>query len=318
VAAARTDARRRDGMRTGDSGRAGSVKRGPGRPRRRPPSPVRAAGGGGPARYNRRVPKRSPYEVLAVDVDASVATIKAAWRRLAREHHPDLTGGDAHASRAATRQMAEINAAYEELRDPARRRVAAERERAARGRTGHSATNGAASGGYGDRAPAGAPGPATGGPFARPGPPRPRPGRPVTARLDTSDTYAPRNQTVGGRRTWRASPVPPIRSEPVFAEPPRASDPTGPLRRARMRHFRPPPTPGLAEAANVPVGFGKFHGHTLGEIAAFEPSYIDWIATTVTRDRELVAAARVIKEDLDARGVVRARRAPRAGPSPLV
>jgi len=265
------------------------------------------------------VPKRSPYEVLAVAADASAATIKAAWRRLAREHHPDLTGGDAHASRAATRQMAEINAAYEELRDPARRRVAAERERAAWGRSGSSGTNKDASGVGDDRAPAGATGSATGGPIARPGPPRPRTGRPVTARVDTSETYAPRNQTVGsaGRRTWRASPVPPIRSEPILAEPPRASDPTGPLRRARMRHFRPPPTPALAEAENVPVGFGKFHGHTLGEIAAFEPSYIDWIATTVTRDRDLVAAARVIKGDLDARGVVRIRRPLRPGPSPL-
>ena len=268
----------------------------------------------------RRVPKRSPYEVLAVDVDASTATIKAAWRRLAREHHPDLTGGDAHAARAATRQMAEINAAYEELRDPARRRVAAERERAARGRTGRAA-GGAVPGAGEERGPAGPPGAgaAGGGPAARPGPPRPRTGRPVTARLDTSDTFAPRNQTVGGsgRRTYRGAPVPPLRSEPIPAEPPRASDPTGPLRRARMRHFRPPPTPALDEARSVPVEFGKFHGHTLGEIAAFEPSYIDWIATTVTRDRDLVAAARVIKEDLDARGVVRVRRPPRPGPSPL-
>ena len=294
-----------------------SVARG-GRASHGPPSPVLATGGAGPARYNRRVPKRSPYEVLVVDVDASAATIKAAWRRLAREHHPDLTGGDAHASRAATRQMAEINAAYEELRDPARRRAAAERERAAWGGSGPSATDRAASGAGDDRAPGGATGSATGGPFARPGPPRPRNGRPVTARLDTSETYAPRNQTVGGgRRTWRASPVPPMRSEPILAEPPRASDPTGPLRRARMRHFRPPPTPPLAEAERLPVGFGKFHGHTLGEIAAFEPSYIDWIATTVTRDRDLVAAARVIKGDLDARGVVRVRRPLRPGPSPL-
>ncbi len=35
--------------------------------------------------------------------------------------------------------------------------------------------------------------------------------------------------------------------------------------------------------------FGKFHGHTLGQIAAFEPSYIDWLAGTVTHDPELVA-----------------------------
>ena len=30
------------------------------------------------------------------------------------------------------------------------------------------------------------------------------------------------------------------------------------------------------------ITFGKFHDHTLGQIAAFEPSYIDWVAGTVT------------------------------------
>lgn len=53
--------------------------------------------------------------------------------------------------------------------------------------------------------------------------------------------------------------------------------------------------------------FGKFRGHTLGEIAAFEPSYIDWVASTVTRDPDLVAAARVIRADLDVRGIIRGR-----------
>jgi curved DNA-binding protein CbpA len=261
------------------------------------------------------VPKRSSYEVLGVDLDASAATIKARWRRLAREHHPDLTGGDGQASRAATRQMAEINAAYEELRDPARRKLAAERARAAGARAGRrdDGAAGAAHAGSNGTGPATAAGPGNAGP------PRPRPGRPVTARLDTSDTYAPRNQTIGnhGRRAYRASNGPPFRAERKPAEPPRASDPTGPLRRARMRHFRPPPTPELAEAQACLVEFGKFRGHTLGEIAAFEPSYIDWIASTITKDRDLVAAARVIKDDLDLRGVPRVRRPPRPGPSPL-
>jgi hypothetical protein len=51
--------------------------------------------------------------------------------------------------------------------------------------------------------------------------------------------------------------------------------------------------------------FGKFHGHTLGQVAAFEPSYVDWLARTVTRDPELVAAARVVQADLDDRRVAR-------------
>jgi hypothetical protein len=43
----------------------------------------------------------------------------------------------------------------------------------------------------------------------------------------------------------------------------------------------------------------------LGEVAAFEPTYIDWIAHTITRDRDLVVRARVIQADLDARGIER-------------
>ena len=46
---------------------------------------------------------------------ADPARIKAAWRRLARAHHPDLTGDDPAASRVATRRMAEINDAYAAL-----------------------------------------------------------------------------------------------------------------------------------------------------------------------------------------------------------
>jgi hypothetical protein len=60
--------------------------------------------------------------------------------------------------------------------------------------------------------------------------------------------------------------------------------------------------------------FGKFRGHTLAEIAAFEPSYIDWLASTITRDRDLVAYARVIRDDLDRRGVARRTRAERSRP----
>jgi curved DNA-binding protein CbpA len=255
--------------------------------------------------------------VLGVDPDAGAATIKAAWRRLAREHHPDLTGGDATAARTATRQMAQINAAYEELRDPARRRLAADRERASRARAaqprrgpGHP---------FGGQAPDATGAGGAGDPRATAGPPRPRPNRPVTGRLDTSGTFAERNRTVGGmgRHTFAPTNLLPPRSEPEPAELPRASDPTGPLHRRRMRHFRATPAPALADAQVIEIEFGKFRGHTLGEIAAFEPSYIDWIASTITRDRDLVAAARVIKADLDARGVPRMRRPLRPGPSPL-
>jgi hypothetical protein len=138
------------------------------------------------------------------------------------------------------------------------------------------------------------------------GPPAPKPTRPVTARVDMSGVYQPRNQAVGhaGTRT-------PLRGHPPKAvdvvghEPPRASAPTGPTVRGRLRHFRPPPAPSLPDAEATVIPFGKFHDHTLGQIAAFEPSYIDWVAGTVSHDPDLVSAARVIQGDLDRRGILR-------------
>jgi curved DNA-binding protein CbpA len=235
---------------------------------------------------------RDPYEVLGVERGASEATIKAAWRRLARQHHPDVSGPDAAATRAATRRMAQINAAYEALRDGDGRPA----------RPGGSAAR-SGSGGFAESADAGAS-------RRRGGPPRPRPGRPLTGHLDTTDTFRGRNRTTTppGARASRPSGQAPARPSRAEREAPRASDPTGPLRRDRLRAFRAPTPPDLAAAGAIELDFGKFRGHTLGEIAAFEPSYIDWIASTITRDAGLVAAARVLREDLDRRGVVRRRR----------
>jgi curved DNA-binding protein CbpA len=224
------------------------------------------------------VAKRDPHDVLGVARGASPTTIKAAWRRLARQHHPDLTGDDPAASRIATRLMAEINDAYAALtRDD---------------RNGTAAGRWDAQGVDVEQAPP-----------RRGGPPRPKATRPVTGRVDTSETFRPRNQT-----TSRASPLsgqPPPRSDRSRREPLRASHPTGPLERDRVRNFRPPPRPSLDEALAFVVPFGKFHGHRLDEIAAFEPSYIDWLARAVQRDPDLTLAAKVVQEDLDHRGIVR-------------
>ncbi len=146
----------------------------------------------------------------------------------------------------------------------------------------------------------------------RGGPPRPKPTRPVTGRLDTSGTVRPRNapfRQPGAdgepQRGTTLSGQAPLRTAAQDREPPRASDPTGPLERGQIRDFRRPPPPPLEDAVVRELEFGKFRGHTLGEVAAFEPSYIDWLANTITRDPELVAAARVLQADLDARGVPR-------------
>jgi len=56
----------------------------------------------------------SLYEVLGVAPSASAAEVRQAYVALARQHHPDLDGGDAERMRA-------VNDAWATLSDPARR-----------------------------------------------------------------------------------------------------------------------------------------------------------------------------------------------------
>src|SRR5919106_6279522 len=60
---------------------------------------------------------RNLYDVLGVSRDATQDDIRKAYRRLAREHHPDVNRDP-----EAERRFKEINLAYETLSDPAKRR----------------------------------------------------------------------------------------------------------------------------------------------------------------------------------------------------
>ena len=235
---------------------------------------------------------KNPHAVLGVEHGATPDDIKAAWRGLARQHHPDLTGDDPEAARRATRRMAEINAAYAAL-TRAGETVEGQRDAGVRRRSGSGAAvprNRRAA-----------------------GPPPPRPTRPVTGRLDMSDFVRPRNQTI----------TPPGTRIPLTGQPPlrwdrsapelRASQPSGPMERDHLPGHVAPEPPSLDDALEIEVEFGKFHGHTLGEIAAFEPSYIDWLATTITREPEIAMASRVIRDELDRRGIRRVYRPARPG-----
>lgn len=63
------------------------------------------------------MPARDYYEVLGVDRDADLSSIKKAYRRLAVQHHPDKNPDDA----AAEERFKEAAEAYAVLSDPQRR-----------------------------------------------------------------------------------------------------------------------------------------------------------------------------------------------------
>ncbi|MBR1853284.1 MAG: molecular chaperone DnaJ [Lachnospiraceae bacterium] len=79
--------------------------------------------------------KRDYYEVLGVDKNADEATIKKAYRVLAKKYHPDMNPGDAEAEK----KFKEASEAYAVLSDPDKKRQYDQ--------FGHAAFDGAAGGG---------------------------------------------------------------------------------------------------------------------------------------------------------------------------
>lgn len=84
---------------------------------------------------------RDPYTVLGVSRQASADEIKAAFRRLARDHHPDRNPNDPKAEE----RFREINAAFQVLSDPEKRS-----RFDAWGEGGGQATGGRGGGGFDD------------------------------------------------------------------------------------------------------------------------------------------------------------------------
>ncbi len=76
---------------------------------------------------------KDPFTVLGVPYDASLKEISIAYRRLAREHHPDVNG-----RAGSIESMQEINWAYEVLSNPEKRRTYYSQQHA---RANHRARN---------------------------------------------------------------------------------------------------------------------------------------------------------------------------------
>ncbi len=83
------------------------------------------------------VAKRDYYEVLGVEKNASETEIKKAYRKLARQYHPDVNPGD----KSAEEKFKEVNEAYEILSD--------QEKKARYDQYGHAGTDPGGFGGFG-------------------------------------------------------------------------------------------------------------------------------------------------------------------------
>jgi curved DNA-binding protein CbpA len=210
----------------------------------------------GPSRT--RAPSLSvpdPYKVLQVDPEAEDEVIEAAYKRLARKYHPDVSRDPGSVER-----MVRINQAWEMLRDPVRR-AAVDRARARAAGTSarvaatdgrqHAARRNETGGGARPQ-PAGAP-PRASGPVGGQPPPWPFPGMvdPTAGRFDGRAERTSRNWTPGRSTSGAGFDT---RSMGAGAAGPPPGNPSGSI-----------------------VTFGRYEGWTLGEIARADLEYLEWL-----------------------------------------
>ncbi len=196
-----------------------------------------------------------PYKVLQVDPEAEDEVIQAAYRRLARKYHPDLTEGADAAER-----MARINAAWELIGEPRSR--AAYDERRALGLGGKSAS-GTGGGGVGTpgtgaspRAPGSGSGHAGGSASGSGAGTSPGPGSAAPPRPDPT----PPPETVS--RDWTSG---------------RSSQGGGYTDSMRKKEGEGAAGPPPGRPSGSVLNFGRYSGWSLGEVARQDLEYIEWL-----------------------------------------
>lgn len=201
-----------------------------------------------------------PYKVLQVDPEAEHEVIEAAYRRLARKYHPDVSREpDAH------EKMIAINKAWEQLRDPVKR-AAVDR---ARLRASGTAAWVAAADAHARTAQTGPPAQEPRGPGATwTAPASPSSGSPVRTTWPAGVSGDPSQGPVEvraapGPRAWTTERVPLGGFSSGAMSRPDGEGAAGP----------PPGNP-----SGSVLNFGRFAGWTLGEIARTEVEYLEWLA----------------------------------------
>ncbi len=208
-----------------------------------------------------------PYKVLQVDPQAEAEVIGAAYRRLARMYHPDVSPDpDSH------EKMIAINQAWEQLRDPVKR-AAVDRALMRASGTAAWAAAADAQARTARRAPAAPANPEGTGPVTTPSPggtPPPdtsagSPGsanRPFGSMSDPVDVASVGPAAGPGPRAWTTGRVPIGGFSSGATSRPDGEGAAG----------APPGNP-----SGSVLNFGRYAGWSLGEIARMEVEYLEWL-----------------------------------------
>ena len=188
-----------------------------------------------------------PYKVLQVDPGADREVIEAAYKRLARKYHPDVSTEPNSVAR-----MVQINQAWELLRDPVRRATVDR----ARLRTVGTSARVAAADGRSHAASRGRTPPPGPGDSVELGATWPYPGMqgPSGGSFEAQDEHAPSNWT-SGRSTEGYTYDSRTMGSGAAGPPP--GNPSGSI-----------------------VTFGRYQGWTLGEIGRKDLEYLEWLDRT--------------------------------------